>query len=76
MKVTFNGGKMFVTHDTGITTVSTRNELVDMHDAFVADKDKAKAEIKYVTDLIHQLDASAPKESIVKRLRSLFIRKR
>lgn len=75
MIITYNGGKMIVTHPTGIVNIYTEADILDQRKHCEVELAESKDEIKYLDNLIKQIKASIPKLPLLKRVAKLFARK-
>lgn len=75
MQTEVKNERYLVTHDTGIVNEYDREHMEQLRKMSEQRKNDCNAELKHYIDILRQIDASVPKESIVKRLRKLFTRK-
>ena len=75
MKVEYNGGKMIVTHPTGIVNKYTVTDIEIQKEAVKAEIQESKEELKYLDECIKLILASTPKLSLFTRLRNRFTRR-
>lgn len=76
MTTEYNDGKMRITHKSGVVTIYDREEVLLERKRVELEIADVQEELKYFNDCLKRIDASMPKEPLVKRILKVFSRKK
>lgn len=74
--IEYNGGKMIVTHPSGIVNMYTKEDIEEQKEAVEREIKLADDELQYYDEIIRQIVESMPKQSFLTRVKNLFTRKK